>query len=231
MDKIYYQLKLINNIPFGTFTGFPAFTLFSTAYSGQARDRNFINSLEQTLGREITYVNQVHGSKIITASAGGNKGEGDGLVITGKNLGAVFTADCLPIVLTDISGEHTAIVHAGWPGSLAGIAVLAAEKLREASGKEILAAIGPAANSCCYEVGQDLVEKFEKKWPLYVNKVIRKNNDKIFLDLSTFNEIILKAVGVEVFQSQICTICSSNYHSYRRDKTVLRQLSLVGRRI
>lgn len=234
MDKIYYQLKLYKGIPFGTFVNFPAFNLFSTNKLGNAKDKKVISDLEELFQRKVVYLKQIHGTTIetttITVIDDQKTHEGDGLIVKDNHLGAVFTADCLPIVLADRLGRHVAIVHAGWQGSLQGIALKAVEILKKNGAKEIVAAIGPSANSCCYEVGEDLYKKFARYYPDLTNKVFRINNNHLFLDLNGFNGLILNTVGVRVYQSGICTICGRDHYSYRKNKTDCRQITLAGRK-
>lgn len=230
MDKIYFQLKLIDGTPYGTFANFPAFNRCTTKLSGHTRDLQYIDKLENHLRRSIAYVNQVHGTTIVEASKSGNQGEGDGLLLSGEVLGAVFTADCVPIVFSDQHGKFTAVVHAGWKGSLDGIALKTVELLKQQGAQKIYAAIFPSAQPCCYEVGYDLFEKFMVRWPRETLSIFRKHNQRIYLDLTLFHRLTLEEVGVDVFSSNICTICSREYYSYRRDKTAFRQITLAGRR-
>lgn len=230
MDKIYFQKKLIDGMPLATFKNFPGFIFFSNNYFGQTKDRDFLDKLEKIFNRKIAYLNQIHGTEIKLALRGGNLGDGDGLILTDNILGAVFTADCLPIALSDSAGIHTAILHAGWKGSLAGIALKAVNSLKENGAKELIAVLGPAAQACCYQVKENLLSQFMTSWPQIAPMVFRKNNKHLYLDLPLFNQLLLEDAGVRVYSSRICTICSREYHSYRRNKTDLRQITLVGSR-
>ncbi len=223
-------MKLIDGMPLATFKNFPGFIFFSNNYFGQTKDRDFISKLEKVFNRKIAYLNQIHATEIKMASTGGNLGEGDGLILTNNILGAVFTADCLPIALSDSTGIHTAILHAGWKGSLAGIVLKAVSLLKKNGAKELIAVLGPAAQACCYEVKEDILAKFMTSWPQIAPLVFRKNNKRLYLDLPLFDQLLLEDVGVKVYSSGVCTICSGDYHSYRQNKTDLRQITLVGSR-
>ncbi len=223
-------MQLFEGIPWATFKNFPAFLFFSTNYFGQTREQAFISYLEKVFKSQIAYLNQIHGTEIKLALRGGNLGDGDGLILTDNILGAVFTADCLPIALSDSTGIHTAILHAGWKGSLAGIALKAVNQLKKNGAKELIAVLGPAAQACCYEVKEDLMAQFMTSWPQIAPMVFRKNNKHLYLDLPLFNQLLLEDAGVRVYSSRICTICSRDYHSYRQNKTDLRQITLVGSR-
>ena len=83
----------------------------------------------------------------------------DGLYTeTPELLLTVRYADCVPVLLCDLASGAVAAVHSGWKGTLGGIAARAAEKLAEISGGagSIIAAIGPCARPCCYEVSDEL---------------------------------------------------------------------------
>ena len=76
-------------------------------------------------GRIIT-MKQIHGDQIIDVKDRNIKeaGEGDGMK-TGENeafLG-ILTADCVPILFVAPEAKIVAVVHAGWRGTLAGIAL------------------------------------------------------------------------------------------------------------
>ena len=89
---------------------------------------------------------------------------------------AVQVADCLPILLADPERRVVAAVHAGWRGTLAGIVAKTVGRMRQEFGctpKKMLAAFGPGIHRCCYEVGREVVEKFEGKFP-YAERIIRR---------------------------------------------------------
>src|SRR5688572_3343674 len=77
---------------------------------------------------------QVHGARVALIVEGVvparvAEAEADALVSTvaGAALG-VFTADCVPILIADSDGRAAA-VHAGWRGTVAGVAAAAVEAL------------------------------------------------------------------------------------------------------
>ncbi len=67
-------------------------------------------------------------------------------------------------------------MHAGWRGTLARIAAKAVGRLRQqfnAKPSKLLAAIGPGIHPCCYEVGPEVAEAYEARFP-YGEKLIRR---------------------------------------------------------
>ena len=79
--------------------------------------------------------------------------------------------------------------------------------------KKMVAYIGPSAGACCYEVGQEVADRF----PGYI---IEKNGSQT-LDLKGFNRDGIAGEGVpagNIDTSAYCTICNPKlFHSYRRD--------------
>src|SRR5437867_11718318 len=120
-------------------------------------------------GRIIT-MKQVHGDHIVEVKETKIKeaGEVDGMVTREKDayLG-VLTADCVPILFIAPEQKIAAAVHAGWRGTLAGIAAKTVGILREQYGVTsdgIEAALGPAIRACCYEVKEDVSRPLVEIW-------------------------------------------------------------------
>ena len=88
--------------------------------------------------------------------------------------------------------------------------------------------IGPAARSCCYEVGEEVAQSFPAEY------VIRSDFPKPHLDLQKMNKDILLQHGVQETNIEVadeCTICSPELlHSYRRDgKRSGRMMAVICR--
>jgi YfiH family protein len=146
---------------------------------------------------------QVHGTRVVTA---GTEGEADGQVVTEAGRAAVvFVADCVPILVYGDGGA--AALHGGWRGLDAGIVAAGVDALRDAGvAGDLRAVIGPGAGPCCYEVGDELRERFPA--------AVRGAN----LDLKQIARDQLAAAGVrDVEDVGVCTICDERYFSYRRE--------------
>jgi YfiH family protein len=175
---------------------------------------------------------------------------GDGLLTaTPGLLLAVQTADCLPVILADPKRRAVGVFHAGWRGTVKRIVEKAVGEMRRWFGSnpaDLKAAIGPGIRGCCYEVGEEVREKFKsqfayaatlfrevkesdpvrEKYPLLFltarapgHSVLPK---KIFLDLVEANRQQLIAAGVpgrSVETSPLCTNCRPDLlFSYRAEK-------------
>lgn len=89
---------------------------------------------------------------------------------------SVRTADCLPVLLVDPKRRAVAAVHAGWRGALARIIEKTVGEMRRVFDSEpqsLLAVLGPSIRVCCYEVGQEVEEAFQGRFP-HAEKFFRK---------------------------------------------------------
>jgi polyphenol oxidase len=148
--------------------------------------------------------------------------EGDYLITDQPNIGiGVRTADCLPIVFYAEKHNVIAVAHAGWRGSVAGIGPIVVKRLQQEFSiqpHEIHALFGPAAKLCCYQVTQEFRAHLSPF--AYKDRLITERNGKLFFNNSLLNQLQLEAAGIpaaNINQSyNHCTICNTQYHSYRR---------------
>ncbi len=171
--------------------------------------------------------------------------EGDGYITNEKGIAlGVKAADCVPILFeAEKLGEVVAVgaAHAGWRGSVAGIAAKCVRMLCEeydVAPREIRAVIGPCIHKCCYEVREDLREAVEQQLggeaaDLFVTPKGDVEN-KYFCDLVGLNRHLLLEAGIlpenlEVID--LCTCCHPElFFSHRFSKgkrgTMLNVISL-----
>ena len=110
----------------------------------------------------IAYLRQVHGVDVVNADRPGLAGAADVIVTDRPGLPlAIFTADCLPLVVYDAANRRLAMAHAGWRGTASGAARVAVAALVERGGDpaSFAAAIGPSIGPCCYEVDGPVIER------------------------------------------------------------------------
>ena len=160
--------------------------------------------------------------------------EGDILLtnLTGIGIG-VITADCLPIVLYDTKNKAVSVVHAGWRGTVQGAATRAVSLMQESFGtkiEDLRVHFGPSAKACCYEVDEPFIKTIGEQVDCADEVLIKRNS--VFFDLPGLNRRQLVAVGIKPDQftesHNHCTICCSQYCSYRRDAgESLRQATVV----
>ncbi|WP_455812280.1 polyphenol oxidase family protein [Pseudomonas graminis] len=166
--------------------------------------------------------------------------EADGLIGSGQDAVAVYTADCLPILLADSRQQQVAAVHGGLKGILGGVLINAIAQLceRGATPESLFIAIGPAIGPCCYELGQDVITQAERDdphqltallpwsarpWPnpASVRPQAQGTTAGVWFDLPLLAKRIALRAGVPEAQielSKICTYCMAEEQaSYRRN--------------
>lgn len=176
---------------------------------------------------------QVHGTHIRVARPGDEKTdpyeprdyEADGLMtdLPGVAL-VVFSADCLPILLYDPVKRAVCAIHAGWRGSVAGIAAKAVAQMRAEYGTDpadLLCAIGPGIDQCHFETDGEVPAAVRACLPPeQAERCIREvRNGKYYVNLKRLNSLLLQGAGVPEVNIMIdpeCTACNpEKYWSHR----------------
>jgi len=134
---------------------------------------------------------------------------------------AALGADCAVVSLCDPVAGAVAIVHAGWRGTVLGVAEKALRRMRAEFGcnaANIVAGVGPCIGPCCYEVGREVLDAA-------VNgrgaEAISQRGGKSYFDLRRANVQQLLAAGVReenIEAADTCTACNCDrFFSYRRE--------------
>ncbi len=169
---------------------------------------------------------QVHGTQVVTHSLASGEGlEADGLVSSSPaQVCAVLTADCLPVLLCNRSGNRVAAAHAGWRGLAQGVLQATVRQMKEAPA-EIMAWLGPAIGPGVYEVGEDVRQAFAQEHGI----CFRKDGERWLLDLYGVARRILTQLGITaVYGGFFCTFSDSErFFSYRRDGVTGRMASVI----
>ena len=170
------------------------------------------------------YGKQVHGARVRRATEPPSDerpfAEEDGQATALRDAAAiVFVADCLPVML--VADGAVAALHGGWRGLAGGIVAEGVRALREVGGRgTVTAALGPSARGCCYEVGEEVHAAFEG----YGARRGERN-----LDLAGVATAQLRAAGVDaVHDTGLCTMCSDDFFSHRRDRGVTGRQGAVA---
>jgi polyphenol oxidase len=186
---------------------------------------------------------------------------GDGMVTDTPGLVlSVQTADCLPVILVGKKRRAIGVFHAGWRGTVKRIVEKGVGEMRKhfkSDPRDLVAAIGPGVQACCYEVGEDVRTKFKSQF-VYASSLFRevKESDpvrekypllfltarapghgelpvKLFLDLVEANRRQLLDAGVLAKNIEVvgpCTACHTELlFSYRAEKGVTgRMMAAAG---
>jgi polyphenol oxidase len=173
-------------------------------------------------GLPSAWVRQVAGDRVVRVSGAGFAGEADALVTSERNIALVVAvADCVPVALVGDGGAG--MVHSGWRGTLSGIAGKAARSLGGTEG--ITAYIGPSIRGCCYEVSEELAERFAAR---FGDEVVSGR----YLSLPAAIRLDLERAGVsEVHDLGLCSGCRPDlFYSHRKQgPRTGRNLAAVAR--
>jgi hypothetical protein len=187
--------------------------------------------LRVATGLAFARVRQVHGCRVVEAGAGTEPvEEADAVASATPGVAAcVSVADCVPVLLADPRSGAVAAVHAGWRGTLAGVAAEGVRVLVERHGSrpgDLLAVIGPGIGPCCFEVERALATRFRDE----LGPVVASPRDQgSRVDLWAANQVVLRRVGVHRSRVEVlgrCTSCEERtFFSHRRDR------GLTGRHV
>ncbi|MCC6219716.1 MAG: polyphenol oxidase family protein [Deltaproteobacteria bacterium] len=197
--------------------------------------------------KELVLLSQVHGNKIVDVG----KCLSDKIAVSDfgdfeadawmkhrddsaerKIVLGIKTADCFPVLMWDPNSNYCAALHCGWRSTMLGIVEVAVSWFceRGARVQDIELAIGPGAQSCCYEVGLELIEQFSNSG---AELRYRQSSipGKIMADIATVISDKARSSGLiekKIFCLGLCTICDSRFFSFRREKSQAgRQLSFI----
>lgn len=185
--------------------------------------------LRRWLGAEVlTPQNQVHSCVVIAIDGPEGmviaRGPHDGQVTHTPGIGLLtLGADCPGILAVDPVRRALGVAHAGWRGSVGGIALelVRAMSLHYGSqAEDLIVGLGPAIGGCCYTIGEEVAEKIAA-WPggdRALTPAIKLPEIPRRADLRRLIQSQLQGVGVQKIEiSPDCTQCRSDlFFSHRQ---------------
>ena len=166
------------------------------------------------------FIKQVHGNNIINLNKEPKSFVGDGIITSNKNqVLSVLTADCIPIVISDITGEVVCILHVGRKGAQFNL-IDNAFKILNNYKNSFEAWIGPSISKDHYLVDKKIKNSFlriDNKYKDFFSKF----NNIYEMDLVGIASYQLNKNNIKnIFYSNLCTVKNNNdYFSYRKDKS------------
>jgi YfiH family protein len=194
--------------------------------------RNRKNLLEALGLARWVELKQVHGDTLV-ADPGATPPElpstleGDGACTREKDLALVIkTADCQPILITDLKGSAIAALHVGWRGNAANFPASGLLRFCETYAlppSEVLAVRGPSLGPAAAEF-----INFEREWPPQYRPWFNAADKTVDLWALTRHQLISAGMRPErIFSLDLCTRSLPGlFYSYRRGDCG-RQASLV----
>ncbi|MDE0396403.1 MAG: peptidoglycan editing factor PgeF [Candidatus Poribacteria bacterium] len=183
---------------------------------------------------DLRYCHQVHGTDIIDVVdqaplTSTRPPEADALVTAQRDIAlAIFTADCVPIFIVDVTTPAIGIAHAGWRGTLARIAVNTLTRMETLFGTVAANCrihLGPSIQKCCYTVSAELLAEFTDHFGSTVT-----SGTNLSLQSSNIHQLVeigLPTAAISV--SPFCTACRTDlFYSHRaEDGQTGRMLSFI----
>lgn len=176
------------------------------------------------------WLNQVHGSNVVTAGQYDAEPAADACVKGSDSFVCVVrTADCLPVLMCSSDGERFGVAHAGWRGLAAGVIENTVAKLGVDPSK-LLVWLGPAISQSAFEVGDEVRDAFLVHDADSGICFEANSRGRWQADLYTLARQRLRAVGVEaVSGGGFCTYLDEDrFFSYRRNSECGRMVSFIG---
>jgi YfiH family protein len=198
-------------------------------------DRNYPNTLTAGFpSRKIHSLRQVHSNRTLIVDRGDRnepKVSGHDAIFTKRRdiYIAITVADCLPIFAYDGKNQIAGLIHAGWRGTMLGIA---ARAIREASStlgfvaSQAKFVLGPCIQSCCFKVSTDVAI-------LFPYEHVAGRDGSAFVDIPSVNRSQILQAGARPENLHIvpeCTYCNpERFYSYRRTRDLTQKMvALMG---
>jgi len=134
----------------------------------------------------------------------------DGMITNEPGIALMMCfADCVPLIVVDTEKHVIGLAHAGWRGSLAGMADRLIAEMRggfNCRPEALVASIGPSIGPRIYEVGPEVIHAFSKRYPN--DLILSPNGSPSRLDLWEANAAQFRRAGLgseNIHLSGICT--------------------------
>ena len=204
---------------------------FSTREAGDCRQIPLLRQHLQTndiFPRKIVILEQIHSANIAKPDPEHlgdfeKMEESDGIL--SKEQGAclvVHTADCVPVLYFDPVSGIIGASHNGWMGTLKNLTGEMIHTMIQNGSKaeNIRIAIGPAINSCCYDIDLDRYAQFMEKMERFNKIAFRPHGEKFHVNLSRLTYELAREGGIRethIDHFPFCTFCDKErFFSYRR---------------
>lgn len=131
----------------------------------------------------------------------------------------IYTADCVPVLLTESSGKLIGAAHCGWKGALSSLIPNVVSSMKQYSNK-LQAILGPCIQQNSYQVDNILMDSFLAENVLNRQFFITdiQKNDRFLFDLKGYVIAKLVNLGVEIY-------ADSNENTYTSEKCFSHRLN------
>lgn len=145
-------------------------------------------------------------------------------------------ADCVPVLFLDPGQRAVGVAHAGWRGTVAGVARKTLDRMMEEYGtkpEDCLVVIGPSIGPCCYVVDEKVINPLREVEPEWPEMVKECGIGQWRLDLWEANRRQLLRGGVRPEHLTVSGICTQDtqdlFYSHRgQEGKAGRFAALIG---
>ena len=238
----YYQSSLLNGTQHGIFTrhGGVSETPFAALNTGgtvgddvRAVHRNH-QLMYDALGVNAAMACTtwlIHSADVVVANRPIPKrrwvARADGLITNRRDVPLVMRyADCVPLLFYDPVVSAIGIAHAGWRGTVQGVAYNTVVALQNAYGsdpRDVRVVIGPSISPQCFQVGEEVVTAVAAHFGTLEGLMQRDPADQTaYVDLWTANQRDLERAGVLPQHIDLAAICTHqntvDFYSHRAEQ-------------
>jgi YfiH family protein len=203
--------------------------------------------LGQALAVRPVFLQQVHGTEVAWLDRDAADGQvADASATVQRSLACtILMADCLPVLMTTLSGEVVAAAHAGWRGLAAGVLEATLQQMwrqvgaksgtPDAMAAQTLVWLGPCIGPQAFEVGAEVRAAFVVQQPQAQECFTPQGADKFLGDLPGLARQRLQALGVARIygndgSAAWCTVSQpERFFSHRRDRVSGRMAACIWR--
>ncbi|AZT82898.1 peptidoglycan editing factor PgeF [Marinobacter sp. NP-4(2019)] len=178
----------------------------------------------------VGWLDQVHGTNVVSLPVTGVPRADASHTGQPGCACVIMTADCLPVLLCDVSGTRVGAAHAGWRSLCGGVL----EELVSGMGgnpAELMAWLGPAIGPQQFEVGAEVRDAFLLYDPAAADAFSERGAraGHYMADIYLLARQRLAASGVsQVYGGDRCTVSEpQTFFSYRRDGQTGRMASMI----
>ena len=181
-----------------------------------------------------TLVSQMHGIRTIAINGRTDpqSTRADALITSAPGVPLFMSfADCVPILLYDPVKHAAGLAHAGWKGTVKGMAQhIVHEMMRNFSCRpaDMIAAIGPSISVQRYPVGPAVARQVKRAFPTRQD-LLPDYNNSVHFDLWEANKDALSQCGIKSIEiSDLCTAGHTDkFYSHRAESGVTGRFGVV----
>ncbi len=140
----------------------------------------------------------------------------DGIITNQKGLAiGILTADCIPVLITDIKTGYVAVLHCGWKSIYRDIIKVCIEKMISLGSNidNLKFALGPCLKQQSYEVDKDFRDNIVLQ-DISFKSLFKSYKNKFLFDCTKYCIMKINKEGIKINQ---LTVDILNFDTYRND--------------